>query len=74
MEQFTVVIYPKGAAREIVDVRAESELQAVIKALNIFLGDDVYDEEDIKFNSVDEVREDVKPLGIYKIDDVLYRN
>lgn len=66
-DTYRVVIYPTGADWETVDVEAFSDLQAVIKAINIVLDDNVYEEEDIKFSSIEELKEDVKLKGINKI-------
>lgn len=71
MNDYTVVVYPKNEDWQVVDVRAESKLQAAIKAVNEVMGYDAYDEENIIFDSIDDLNNWVAELGIVRVDEPL---
>lgn len=73
MSKYTVLVYPKDDDWQIVDVEAQTKLQAAVKSVNMVMGYDVYSEEDVPFSSVDELNDAVTDLGITRVGDILLK-
>lgn len=73
VRKYTVLVYPKDDDWQIVDVEAQTELQAAVKSVNTVMGYDVYSEDDVPFSSVDELNDAVTDLGITRVGDILLK-
>jgi hypothetical protein len=74
MHNYVVTVYPKNEDWQIVDVEADSKLQASVKAVNEVMGYEVYKEDKIIFDSIDDLNEDVPRLGIVCVGEVLLKD
>lgn len=74
MHNYVVVIYPQNEDWQIVDVEANSKLHASIKAVNEVMGYEVYRENNIIFESIEELNDVVGSLGILRVGEVLRRD
>lgn len=74
MHNYVVMVYPKNEDWQIVDVEANSKLHASIKAVNEVMGYEVYKENNIIFESIEELNDVVGSLGILRVGEVLRRD
>ncbi|WP_283747907.1 hypothetical protein [Bacillus thuringiensis] len=74
MHKYVVVIYLEHDDWQIIDVEADSKLHASIKAVNEAMGYEVYKENNIIFESIEELNDVVGSLGILRVGEVLTRD
>ncbi|MCU5283048.1 hypothetical protein OCA22_32485 [Bacillus cereus] len=74
MNKYVVIVYPKDDDWQIIDVEAKSKLHASIKAVNVVMGYEVYKENNIIFESIEELNDVVGSLGILRVGEVLIRD
>ncbi|MEC3269912.1 hypothetical protein [Bacillus thuringiensis] len=74
MNKYVVIVYPKDDDWQIIDVEAKSKLHASIKAVNEVMGYEVYKENNIIFESIEELNDVIGSLGILRVGDVLIRD
>ncbi|WP_242289158.1 MULTISPECIES: hypothetical protein [unclassified Bacillus cereus group] len=74
MHKYVVVIYLEHDDWKIIDVEADSKLHASIKVVNEVMGYEVYKENNIIFESIEELNDVVGSLGILRVGEVLIRD
>lgn len=74
MNKYVVVVYLRYDDWEIINVEANSKLHASIKAVNEVMGYEVYKENNIIFESIEELNDVVESLGILRVGEVLIRD